>query len=207
MRNNKLLQYGLFILLSILTLNCTQPDKEAKSSEHKTEQKTQDDQRDVSEDPIVQKEPWKPRERLRAPVNDVERRIFEFQDSIERASYEDRINLPAIQESIRAMQEFGTKYPQERQAKPYLLRAADYAMGIREHENALEILDILLEQFDGSIEAADALYYKAYLYDRQLQEPQTALKLYRKFLDKYATSHDLTPQVQENINRLVATQK
>lgn len=157
----------------------------------------------IKEEPKFQKAPWKPTPRLFKAENDLEAKIFEFQDSIHRASYEDRINLDAMKSAVKTMKEHGKKYPNHKKSPSYLLRAADYAQGMRDFEGALDILNILINDYQGSYERVDALYYKGYIFDRQFNDYSKAIQYYEQFLKEYP-NNDLAPQVDAHLKRVRA---
>ncbi len=188
------------LLLTILAISsCDKKTNQGEEQEDKIVQETQVNQ-------VVERKPWKPIPRLKDPENDLEAKIFEYQDSLHRAEYEERINLDAMKSAVDVMREHGLKYPKHKKSASYLLKAADYAQGMRNFDQALDILNLIIKNHKGSYERVDALYYKGYIYDRQMKDYPEAIKYYEQFLKEYP-NNDLAPQVEAHLTRVRALQE
>ena len=85
----------------------------------------------------------------------------------------------------------------------YLLRAADYSLGIGAFDESIDILSILLTKYKGTYEYADALYFTGYVYDSQKRDFPKAKSFYKRFLKEHP-HHDLAPQVEAQLKRIEA---
>lgn len=185
-------KFIVFLFSISLLISCGKKDNETTTTPDETKAEVV-----KNATPVEQGKPaWVPKKRYAKAANPVEARIFQWQDSIHKATYDERINLKAMEEVIKAMKEHGVKYTESEISGSYLLRAADYSQGLRDFDGALDILSILLKKYKGSVEYSDALYYTGYIYDRQKEDYPKAKELYDRFL-KEQPVHDLVPQVKE----------
>lgn len=155
----------------------------------------------ASDETVQDSEPWQAKQRSYEAQNELEADIMRLQDSVDRANFEDRLNIDTMESVIAKMKEHGLKYKNHPRSSAYLLRAGDYAQGLRNFEEAIEILGIVLEKYPDSYEYIDALYYTGYIYDRQKKDYKNAVKYYERFLRELPTD-DLAPQVQAHLNRV-----
>jgi tetratricopeptide (TPR) repeat protein len=185
----------LFVIIALLS--CNKEQSSTSKEEALKEQLT--DQSSESENEVQEK--WVAPVRKTKADNPLETEIFQWQDSIYKATYEEKLNIKAMQNAIDKMKEHGLKYKNHPRSSSYLLRAGDYAQGLRNFDEALEILDIIIQDYDDSYEYADAIYYTAYIYDRQLSKYDEAAKYYNRFLNEMPTN-ELAEQVKVHLNRI-----
>lgn len=187
-----------FSFAAFLFVGCqTSTSTDGESSMADTETSAQADV-DEAEDKAS---PWQAKKRNFSPENELEAEIIRLQDSLDKANYEDRLDIESMESAIAKMKEHGLLHTNHPRSSAYLLRAGDYAQGLRHFEEAIEILGIILEKYPDSYEYIDALYYTGYIYDRQKKEYKNAVKYYERFLRELPTD-DLAPQVQAHLNRV-----
>ncbi|HKK89394.1 MAG TPA: tetratricopeptide repeat protein [Saprospiraceae bacterium] len=151
--------------------------------------------------PEEEKIEWQAKQRSYDAQNELEAEIIRLQDSVDRANFEDRHNIDTMESLIAKMKEHGLVHKNNPRSSAYLLRAGDYAQGLRNFEEAIEILGIILKKYPDSYEYIDALYYTGYIYDRQKKDYKNAVKYYERFIRELPTD-DLAPQVQAHLNRV-----
>jgi TolA-binding protein len=103
-----------------------------------------------------------------------------------------------------AYSQFQENFPDDPEAPEYLFKAADLSISLSWGESAIAILDKFLEVYPNHKRAAEALFYKGYVYDNQINDDVKAGEFYRAFLKKYPTNA-FAPSVAASIKNLGKT--
>jgi len=100
-----------------------------------------------------------------------------------------------------AYSQFQEKFPEDPEAPEYLFKAADLSISLSWGESAIAILDKFLEVYPNHKRASEALFYKGYVYDNQINDDVKAGEFYRAFLQKYP-QNAFAPSVEASIKNL-----
>jgi outer membrane protein assembly factor BamD (BamD/ComL family) len=103
-----------------------------------------------------------------------------------------------------AYSDFQERFPEDPDAPEYLFKAADLSISLSWGESAIAILDKFLDVYPNHKRAAEALFYKGYVYDNQINDDVKAGEFYRTFLKKYPTNA-FAPSVEASIKNLGKT--
>ena len=187
-----------FLVTACLLISCqNSASSEATGSEGKQESNPET----VADETDREMVEWQPKKRSYSAQNELEGEIIGLQDSVDKAGFEDRLDMEVMEMLISKMKAHGLKYRDHPRSSAYLLQAGDYAQGTRDFDEAIEILGIILEEYPDSYEYIDALYYTGYIYDRQKKDYDNAVKYYERFIRELPTD-DLAAQVQAHLNRV-----
>ncbi len=91
-------------------------------------------------------------------------------------------------EAMNLMDSLLFKYPNHALTDEVLWEKANIYLKQNDIPKTIEFLDKIYATFPDDIYGDDAIYTKARLYDYNMQDPETALKLYLEFLRKYPGS-------------------
>ncbi len=86
---------------------------------------------------------------------------------------------------VAACESFATKNPKDERSPEYLLKAAETARNVNQHDRALAIYDTVIEQFSSFKKAPQALFLKAFTLDDNMGKKDEAKALYEDFIAKY----------------------
>ena len=100
-----------------------------------------------------------------------------------------------------AYSDFSEKFPKDPEAPEYLFKAANLSIGLGWSESAITILDKLMTLYPEDKRSAEALFYKAFVYDNQINDDAKAGEVYREFLSKYP-QHEFAASAQMSIESL-----
>jgi outer membrane protein assembly factor BamD (BamD/ComL family) len=100
-----------------------------------------------------------------------------------------------------AYSQFQENFPEDPEAPEYLFKAADLSISLSWGESAIAILDEFLQFYPNHKRAAEALFYKGYVYDNQINDDVKAGEFYRAFLKKYP-NNAFAPSVEASIKNL-----
>ena len=100
-----------------------------------------------------------------------------------------------------AYSDFQERFPEDADAPEYLFKAADLSISLSWGESAIKILDKFLSVYPNHKRAAEALFYKGYVYDNQINDDVKAGEFYRTFLQKYP-DNAFAPSAEASIKNL-----
>jgi outer membrane protein assembly factor BamD (BamD/ComL family) len=100
-----------------------------------------------------------------------------------------------------AYSQFQENFPDDPEAPEYLFKAADLSISLSWGESAIAILDEFLQFYPNHKRAAEALFYKGFVYDNQINDDVKAGEFYRAFLKKYP-DNAFAPSVQASLKNL-----
>ena len=100
--------------------------------------------------------------------------------------------------------DFATKFPKDTLAPYYLFKAANLSMSMNWGKSSVDILNRLIENYPDDKRIAEALFYKAFIYDNQLNDDAKAGECYRNFLKRYPT-HAFASSADASIKNLGKT--
>jgi outer membrane protein assembly factor BamD (BamD/ComL family) len=100
-----------------------------------------------------------------------------------------------------AYSDFQERFPEDPDAPEYLFKAADLSISLSWGESAIKILDKFLSVYPDHKRAAEALFYKGFVYDNQINDDVKAGEFYRAFLKKYP-DNAFAPSVEASIKNL-----
>lgn len=136
------------------------------------------------------------REERLAKIKDLETRLL--QDSLKAKDEVAAYNLQV------AYTDFAEVYPKDSLAPEYLFKAANLSMSLNWGKSAIDILDKFINIYPEHKHAAEALFYKGFVYDNQLNDDAKAGEFYREFLKKYPT-HEFAASADASIRNLGKT--
>lgn len=131
-----------------------------------------------------------------AKIKDLETRLM--QDSLKPKDEVAAYNLQV------AYTEFAELYPKDSLAPVYLYKAANLSMNLNWGKSAIDILEKFLTLYPDHKLASDALFFKGFVFDNQLNDDAKAGECYREFLKKYPT-HAFASSAEASIHNLGKT--
>ena len=129
-------------------------------------------------------------------IKDLETRLL--QDSLKAKDEVAAYNLQV------AYTDFAERFPQDSLAPEYLFKAANLSMSLNWGKSAIDILEKFLSIYPDHKRASEALFYKGFVYDNQLNDDAKAGECYREFLKKYPT-HEFASSADASIKNLGKT--
>lgn len=103
-----------------------------------------------------------------------------------------------------AYTEFSEKFPEDAEAPEYLFKAANLSIGLGWGESAINILNKFIDIYPKHTKTPEALFYKAFVYDNQLNDDVKAGEMYREYLEKYP-NHEYAASAEASIKNLGKT--
>ena len=86
---------------------------------------------------------------------------------------------------VQACEDYAKANPADSNSPEMLLKAAETARNINQHDRAIAIYDTVLEKFSSYQKAPQALFLKAFTLDDNMNKKDEAKKLYEEFIEKY----------------------
>jgi len=96
---------------------------------------------------------------------------------------------------------YSVKYPEDSIAAEYLFKAIDISLNLPQPQKTLELIDSYIALYPKDSRAGTALFFKAFLYDQQLDDLQAAKQYYEQFLAQYP-DHDFVDDAQAALKYL-----
>lgn len=109
-----------------------------------------------------------------------------------------------VAELTTAYREFAVKFPADSLAPVYLLRAGGLFMNVGKPLKAIESLDQVTEKYSTSLQAPQALFLEAFIFENMLANFSKAKELYSQFLSLYP-QHELADDAKSSLNNLGKT--
>ncbi len=100
-----------------------------------------------------------------------------------------------------AYTDFSDKYPEDAEAPEYLFKAANLSIGLGWGESAINILNKFIDVYPQHANTPEAVFYKAFVYDNQLNDDVKAGEVYREYLEKYP-NHEYAASADASIKNL-----
>ncbi|MEM6316264.1 MAG: tetratricopeptide repeat protein [Bacteroidota bacterium] len=98
-----------------------------------------------------------------------------------------RVDYQAANDYIRICELYALVRPQDSKSPEYLHKAGETARSVRTFPKAVALYDWIYNQYPNFEKSAQALFLKAFTYDNELGDKETAKVLYEEFLEKYPT--------------------
>ncbi|HMQ49560.1 MAG TPA: tetratricopeptide repeat protein [Saprospiraceae bacterium] len=124
------------------------------------------------------KQPKLPRAEWVTLINDLAEKLAQQTDPT-------KMNAQTAQQLVDQSLAFAEKYPKDTLTPAFLFRAADVSRGLNQISQALDIWARVHHQYPESKRAAEALFFQAFTYDKDLKNADAAIPLYQSFLEKY----------------------
>ncbi|MDQ3108821.1 MAG: tetratricopeptide repeat protein [Bacteroidota bacterium] len=114
-------------------------------------------------------------------------------DSAEQVMRADKTyNMKNAMGTLKAYNDYVTKFPTDTITAEYLFRAADLAQGAKQYTQAVNYLETIIENHKGYRNSDIACFMAAYIYDNNLEEVNhggdRAKQLYQFVIDNYPES-------------------
>ena len=106
-----------------------------------------------------------------------------------------------IRDFISMSQIYGAGVPKDDDAQKSLFDAANMAIALKKHNQALKIYDYVLAHPDNFSKVPTALFLKGFTYDEHLKNTVEAKKYYTEFLEKYPDD-SYASSVKASLNNL-----
>ncbi len=100
-----------------------------------------------------------------------------------------------------AYTDFAEDFPKDPEAPEYLFKAANLSINLAWGESAINILNKFINLYPDHSKAAQAYFYKGFVYDNQLNDDVKAGEVYRLFLEKYP-NHEFAAAADASIKNL-----
>ncbi len=110
----------------------------------------------------------------------------------------DKENIESASALAKLYEEFATKFKQDEKAPIYLIKAAELYQTTGNYHKSIELFDYVTERYPDNEKAADALFYKGFVYENQLNDIKRAKATYDEFLKLYP-NHDMAESVRQNL--------
>lgn len=96
---------------------------------------------------------------------------------------------------------FADQYADDTLSAGYLFKAADLSNGLHDPKSTIDILNRLQATYPTHPKCASALFLQAFIFDTELEMPDSAKVKYKEFIQKYP-SDPLTPSAQATLDQL-----
>lgn len=129
-------------------------------------------------------------------------------DRVENLVFADSAGIPERNlalELIQAYENYANAFPEDTLSPEYLFKGAEVAMNMNMSGRAIEYHQRILLSWPDYRKASYSLFLQAFIYENQMQQFETAKKLYQEFITRYP-DHPLTDDARvsvENMGRSV----
>lgn len=123
---------------------------------------------------------------------------------VETKALSDSTKLPSRELAYNlqlAYMGFVDKFPNDSASPGYAFKAANISMKMGWGQSAIEYLDKYLAKFPNDKQVPEAMFYKAYIYDNQLNDDAKAGVAYNAFLEKFP-NHAFSADAKASIKNL-----
>ncbi|MBT3244017.1 MAG: tetratricopeptide repeat protein [Bacteroidetes bacterium] len=110
-------------------------------------------------------------------------------------------DLAKAQELIQAYENYANALPEDTISAEYLYRAAEIAMNLQMAGRAIEYYQRILNNFPDFDKRSYCLFLEAFVYENQMQQYETAEKLYLEFIEKYP-DHPLADDAEVSVQNM-----
>lgn len=110
----------------------------------------------------------------------------------------------SAQKLISLYNNYSEKFPKDSMASEYLFNAIDISLNLPQPSKTLELIDRYIALYPTDERAGTALFFKAFLYDQQLDNLAASKEFYEQFLAQYP-NHDFANDAQAALKHLGKT--
>jgi outer membrane protein assembly factor BamD (BamD/ComL family) len=103
-----------------------------------------------------------------------------------------------------AYTDFASSFPKDTLAPAYLFKAANLSMSMNWGKSSVDIINKFTETYPDDKRIPEALFYKAFVYDNQLNDDAKAGECYRNFIKRFP-SHAFAASAEASIKNLGKT--
>lgn len=128
-----------------------------------------------------------------ASIKDLESRLLK--DSVSAKDEVAAYNLQV------AYTDFAEDFPKDPEASEYLFKAANLSINLGWGESAINILNKFIDLYPNDKRTPEAYFYKAFVYDNQINDDVRAGEVYRTYIEKYP-SHEFASAADASIKNL-----
>ncbi|MBT4401208.1 MAG: tetratricopeptide repeat protein, partial [Bacteroidetes bacterium] len=100
-----------------------------------------------------------------------------------------------------AYENYANALPEDTISAEYLYRAAEIAMNLQMAGRAIEYYQRILNNFPDFDKRSYCLFLEAFVYENQMQQYETAEKLYLEFIEKYP-DHPLADDAEVSVQNM-----
>lgn len=104
-------------------------------------------------------------------------------------------------ELIQAYENYANALPEDSLAPEYLYKGAEIAMNLQMAGRAIEYHQRILNNYPDFDKKSYSLFLQAFIYENQMQQYETAKKLYREFIEIYP-EHPLADDAAVSISNM-----
>lgn len=107
-------------------------------------------------------------------------------------------NVESASALAKLYEEFANKFKEDENAPVYLIKAAELYVATGNYNKSIELFDYFIERYPDDEKAADAMFYKGFVYETQLNDVKRAKGTYKDFLKMYP-NHPMAKSVRQNL--------
>ncbi len=111
------------------------------------------------------------------------------------------IDLTTASNMIQAYLSFAEKFKEDSLAPEYMYKAADISMNINQGSQAILYLENIKLKYPYYKNIPVCLFLQAFIYEDQLQDNESASRLYNQFMEKYP-NHELFDDAESSVNNM-----
>jgi len=101
----------------------------------------------------------------------------------------------AARKLVKEYEAYFTKYPESKESKEYLFRAANTLVSLREGKRAIAYFDQYMSKYPDDKNTPVCLFTKALTYDTALGDKASAVAAYQEFISRYP-EHEFADDAQ-----------
>jgi outer membrane protein assembly factor BamD (BamD/ComL family) len=136
-----------------------------------------------------------PQEKKAAQIKSLEDELFADETNIDREK---------SAELIKAYIAYSDEFPEDVNAANNLFKAADMSMNMNRPHQAIQLFNRILKDYPDFEKAPQCLFLKGYVHENNLNDLETARKIYTEFLEKYP-DNDFADDAEVSIKNLGKT--
>lgn len=123
---------------------------------------------------------------------------------LEGILYGDSIGMPDRNKALEVIQKYenyANAFPEDSLAPEYLYKGAEIAMNMQMSGRAIEYHQRIRTNYPNFDKVSYCLFLQAFIYENQMQQLDTAKKLYQEFIDTYP-NHSLADDAQVSLDNM-----
>lgn len=136
-----------------------------------------------------------PQEKKEAQIKTLEDELFSDETTIDKIKADDL---------IEAYISFTDEYPDDPKAAGQLFKAADMSMNMNKPHQAIQLFNRILKDYPDFEKAPQSLFLKGYVFENNLNDLESAKRVYTEFLEKYPDD-DFADDAEVSIKNLGKT--
>ena len=106
------------------------------------------------------------------------------------------LNKAKATQFIDKSKQYVASFPDEEMSPAFLFRAGEVARAIKDYQASILMMDQVYNKYPDHEKAPSALFLKAFTYEENLNDTESAKKYYNEFLQRFP-EHDLAKQVEQ----------